>query len=798
MKPGLAAVIVVVLVMGLVVPREVQAQPRPQARNDDELQAHLAALGQRLDDPTTDIGVRERLAMEMASTLDRATASVPSAETRRTRWTEAIEVLDRFNAKNEGHLQTRAFQVQAAVYLWARARTWLQAYRANPVDQKSRENAAADLDACVKRLRPVCEAMEDATDVLAQNARFRLAQALADLAEVGPDDPTARRSRNLEALIPLAKPITEPSLKGFAHLLRSLVLGRLGRYDEAAIEAASAAKSMPRPPESELIDASLAVMLGRKDFAGAIKTVDASKLNAGEKAALRVRVRLDERAARPEGPERSAAESALFAALNELRAASRPETRAALIAAARGISKPGPEQEPIAWDLLAEGALALGDPARAGVLEGRGADRAETLGRAAEAVTFRLRAGAYLFQAEKFAEADPLLSRIANDPKAGPERPRAGLLLALARGRALAMGRPGASQASYDAALRDQIKNFPGDPSASEARWLLGRLLNAGSDRPGALALWEAIPHGSPRWLESRVEIAGVRQRDLDAQRLNNDREAVSQRMVEARAFLGKALEEARGDVETNEIRLALARLELTPGLGRAEDVEAIWERLQRSAALASQRDAGRRLHLVALATMGHWVEAEQAARQEVRLSNAADLFPVVRMLDRSAAEAESDLRVRRVGHLLRILMARVLEDPEALPADLRAEARLRYVRALLFSGDDAAARRAVTSWTTPASGSAELLRDLAETYTRLEAYELAVDVQRLRSKLAPTGSPTWFDARYGLALAYYRAGKPRDALNLIDRTSILHPDLGGGDLREKFIRLRQRIEPSG
>ncbi len=663
---------------------------------------------------------------------------------------------------------------------------------------KARENAAADLEACVRRLRPVSEATGKATDVLAQNARFRLAQALADLAEVGPDDPTARGSRNLEALLALAQPVNEPSLKGFAHLLRALLFARLGRFDESDAEAAEAAKSSPPPPEAEAIEARLAVRLGRNDHAGALKAVEATKLGPGEKSALRARVRLAECAGRPEGREKRAAEAALFADLGDLRASSRPEARAALIATARALKEPGPDQEPVAWDLLAEGAVALGDPARAGGLERRAADRAEALGRPEEAVRYRLRAGAYLFQGERFAEADPLLSRVALDPRAGPERAPAGLLLALARGRALALGRPGASQAAYAAALRDQIQNFPADPTASEARWLLGKLLMAGSDRAGALALWEAIPHGSPRWLESRAEIADVRRHDLDAQRLNNDRDAVNRRMAEARSFLTKSLEQARGDVETNEIRLSLSRLELTPGVGRPEDVQAMWERLQQSAALPSQRNDARRLHLAALAMMGHWVEAEQAARQEVRLSQPEELIPLVRILDRAAAEAESDLRTRRLGHLLRILIPRVLEDPEALAPDLRAEVRLRNVRALLFSGDDAAARRAIASTSAPpASSSPDLLRDLAETYSRLEAYELALDVQRLRSKLAPTGSLAWFDARYGLALTYYRAGKPRDALHLIEATAILHPDLGGGELRDRFIRLRQRIDPN-
>src|SRR5947209_4863057 len=80
------------------------------------------------------------------------------------------------------------------------------------------------------------------------------------------------------------------------------------------------------------------------------------------------------------------------------------------------------------------------------------------------------------FRAGKFAEADPLLTRVAEDAQAGELRPRAGLLRALSRGRSLAEKAPGASEAAYTEALRYQIATFPADPSTAEARWLLGKL----------------------------------------------------------------------------------------------------------------------------------------------------------------------------------------------------------------------------------------------------------------------------------------------------------------------------------
>jgi hypothetical protein len=152
---------------------------------------------------------------------------------------------------------------------------------------------------------------------------------------------------------------------------------------------------------------------------------------------------------------------------------------------------------------------------------------------------------------------------------------------------------------------------------------------------------------------------------------------------------------------------------------------------------------------------------------------------------------------MRRFGLIIQTLLAHALERPEEGNETLTAEIRLRLCRALLLRGDDAAAMRALTAWGgRPPEDHEDFLKDLADCYFRLEAYTLAIDVERLLLKRLATGSLPWFEARYRLALAEYRSGKAKDALHLIDATAILHPDLGGGELRDKFIRLRQRIGP--
>ena len=107
----------------------------------------------------------------------------------------------------------------------------------------------------------------------------------------------------------------------------------------------------------------------------------------------------------------------------------------------------------------------------------------------------------------------------------------------------------------------------------------------------------------------------------------------------------------------------------------------------------------------------------------------------------------------------------------------------MRRTRPLLFVGRDREARRSMLEWRgTPAANDDRMLRDLGDTYARLEAYSLAIDVQRLRIKNNPVGSMPWFDARYALAIAYYHTDRHKDAAQFIDATAILHPDLGGGE----------------
>ena len=196
-----------------------------------------------------------------------------------------------------------------------------------------------------------------------------------------------------ESLLQFLEPIPfEPEFQGFARLLRGELLGRLGKADQALAEIDAVAKATPAPPVTDVLEARVAVLIRSGRFDDALKAVASGHVDEVTQSWLALRVRLGQRASRPSEGARTAIDSALFAQVKVLRESGRSEARLALIALAWGLSEPEASQGPDAWDAVAEGALTLGDLARAGALEVKGAARAEALGMPDQAAALRPRA----------------------------------------------------------------------------------------------------------------------------------------------------------------------------------------------------------------------------------------------------------------------------------------------------------------------------------------------------------------------------------------------------------------------
>ena len=765
--------------------------------DDDELARHLTTIKSQIENVTIDVGRREELALEMAATLDRAGQASPDSNVRRRRWSEAIDLLDWFLKANPNPPRERQVRFQAAVLRWAQARSWTDAGLLAPDGQKPRQEAVAALDNAIERFRSVAGGGNSPT--LAENLRFRLAEALADRADLEPAGASGRRSRESEALDLLDQAPAETGLAGFWRLLKADLFRRLGKPAEAEKEITVAVKSTPAPSPREVVEVNIPLLIGLGRYGDAVKSLEVSRLEKPLNALWMVRVRLAQLVNQPAGPERFNVESDLFGWIKVLRAGESFEQRLALLDLARSALVPDLKQPPEVWEALADAYGAAGEPAKAGAEMVRAADRATALGQGALAAGYRLRGGGFLFQAGQYLEADKVLSRAAADPAAGALRAKASMLRCLARGRALASGLPGASAELYTAGLEQQLHDFPGDPSTNEARWLLGQLAVAAGDRARADALWSAIASESPRWLDSRLAIAALDRQDLDREQINPERHNLMKLLERADRFLDSAIDQAKSEQARAELWLARARLDLTPGVGKPETARDLCGRVSRLPGVPGFQYRARLYHLVALVELGRYVEAERDAQDHGswRVPSEQDaLFDAVRLLDQCAAIAETDLRQRRFGLVLRLIVEPlVMSGDEKIDQNSHSELAMRLTRALLFTGADREARRSVTAWRGgPQSTDERLLRDLGDTYHRLEAYSLDIDVQRLRLKINSSGSLPWLDARYALALAYFHTGRLKEAAQLIDSTAILHPELGGNALHDKFIHLRQRL----
>jgi tetratricopeptide (TPR) repeat protein len=375
-------------------------------------------------------------------------------------------------------------------------------------------------------------------------------------------------------------------------------------------------------------------------------------------------------------------------------------------------------------------------------------------------------------------------------------RPKASLLRTLALGRVSVASPTRANRTASIRALETHLETFPDDPTSAEVRWLLGRVRLEAGQRDQAVALWSAIPPTASRWIEARLALASLLRRDVETQSLNGDQAQIRAKARLALTFLSDAITQTRDPAGQDEFRLERIALQLLPTVAQPEEARQTSERLIREASRADQQRRARQMRIVALVELGRYLDADRGLAEAVDGGTASEHLGLARWLDRVATAADSDLVRRRAGQLLRNLASRLFDDGGELGPIEAAEARLRHVRSLLFSGDPDAARRTVERWPPlPPTIPADLLHDLADTYERLDVQPLAIDAYRLWMKRSQPGTLPWFAARYGLALAYERSEQPQEARQLIEATAILHPDLGGGLLRDRFERLRKRLK---
>ena len=91
---------------------------------------------------------------------------------------------------------------------------------------------------------------------------------------------------------------------------------------------------------------------------------------------------------------------------------------------------------------------------------------------------------------------------------------------------------------------------------------------------------------------------------------------------------------------------------------------------------------------------------------------------------------------------------------------------------------------------------SADAVYNLGLLYEKQEKWQDALDTWRKFSDGVKSGTYHWFESRYRTALAHIHLGNHEKACEILTVTMVLHPDLGNGDLTDKYEALKLKTCP--
>jgi hypothetical protein len=766
----------------------------------DEYRTRIDYINKRLNSTSLTDSDRHDLIVELADEFDRAAEAAKTSEARRAIFREAVPSLDSYRLKRTNDPDARMMRLRSAVFRWAEGNSWFIQASLEPTDHRALADAIAAYEDSIKRLEPLLAEISRDRDPLARNVRYRYALAIADLDRALDSNPKKKSDLNIQkALTAVDIRFDDPAMIAYVEELKARLMIRLGRLDQAEVALAAAKRAVPAPPVERYIETLVALAIAKKTFDSAIKQIDSAAIDSGVKDRLAVITRLAELDSATNLDIKKKAQDDLFARIERLRGAESADSRLALIALARALDEPERSQPASAWDALAEGKRILGEPDRAIELEIKAAEIHGLRQNGEIGSKYLFRAGGIAFQNQKFLESAHLFERIVADRSAGGLRAGAGMMRALALGRAVEAKTPGAALDDYVHALKDQVASFPDDPEIGEARILLARYEERRGNKAEALKLYEAIAPSDGRRLEARLAIAAIGLDEIENQRINGDRSALKEKYLKQRGMLINELKRFGDSPDRSSLlELALARLELVPGIDDDDSARARCDRVSLLAGDEKLRDRARRLGIVPLAKLARYDEAERFARESATIDSVDAILETLGLLDQAARYAETVSKRRALAHVESILSADLLKkiDPAEKKNDRGIKASIRLARMFVFMGDYPKARRAIAAVKELKVDRipTRLLHDYAEALALLDDFALAATVHQARARRAPTGSLVWFQARLGEATCVYRSGRPELAKRIVDATSVLHPDLGGGEMPARFERLRNRV----
>jgi len=352
----------------------------------------------------------------------------------------------------------------------------------------------------------------------------------------------------------------------------------------------------------------------------------------------------------------------------------------------------------------------------------------------------------------------------------------------------------------YIQLLQENLSRWnEGEPAAQAAMWLAQIEFSRGNWR-AATEAYLLIPPASTHF---PLAVEGVRQASLKwFQTAQAKQELVPQDVRKVIDYFEQVVlnGQSGGGPWTATMRLAsesAAQLWINYTSSGYDNARAVIEVALRSNpdGPAGWRSRLESLQVIALAGLGKLDQA-QAKLQQVRDDSPQQLFEVLQALSQMGGSASPAIR-QQIAQIELAVIGMLRPNLMQLDEATRMVITTREAEALAAIGK---LDNAIDLYTTLAAqhpADAEVQVGLARMLSRgttAQQQEQALAHWRQISRKSRTQSPTWYEAKLEIARCHIRLGSPDEAKQVVRYLQTLYPDMGGPEMKARFVELMQGV----
>ncbi len=328
----------------------------------------------------------------------------------------------------------------------------------------------------------------------------------------------------------------------------------------------------------------------------------------------------------------------------------------------------------------------------------------------------------------------------------------------------------------------------------------LGKLRLSQGKRNEAIELWLKIQPSSDQFRDATRLVEAATQQELatakESQTTPQDLENRAAQFLEQAFLTQGALPEHWTDFHRWAL-IASTRLRL---LGQPPDLsrtaKALTAILQSPTESEDDRDTCRALLGICLLRTGEYSEA-RAQLQQVNWAMVEQPLTMITEL-RTAGPEPPPAGATQEAQIVVEVTRRMLASDMPWTIEQQQTLALHQAAALTQTGDYDAAVDLYRQLAVGRPKDRTVLKGYAtclQTHDEMAALQQALNLWRRVTRLSPTGSTDWFRAKLAIARLHIRLGDPTRAAEMIRLTQTLHPDLGGIELQQQFLRTLRECE---